>query len=108
MAGPCKDHAASLSIDPCSGQGDKHPGAGEVFNKEAVQLPEHVEERHTTAEVSSRFGVDAVRHQRGTDAVAGNITDEQTEVVLVQRIYQGEVASDRMHRMIESVDGQRV
>src|SRR5437870_1856212 len=88
----------------CGGQCDKHPGGGDVFNKEAVQLSEHLEERHTTTQVRSRFGVDAVRYQRGTDAVAGNITDEQAEVVLVQRIYHGEVAADGMHGMIEGVD----
>src|SRR6266851_4866570 len=104
MAGSRKDHVAAMNIDPGSGQRDKHPGAGDVLNKEAVQLSEHLEERHTTAQVRSGFGVDAVRYQRGTDAVAGNITDEQTEVVLVQRIYQGEIAADGMHGMIEGVD----
>src|SRR5713226_6603411 len=104
MASSCKDHASSTSVDPGCRQCDKHPRAGDVFDEEAVQLSEHVEERHTTAQMRGCFGVDAVGDQRGTDAVAGNITDEQTEVLVVQRIYQGEVAADGVHGMIEGVN----
>src|SRR6266852_778322 len=108
MASSCKDHAASTSIDPGCRQCDKHPGAGDVLDEEAVQLTEHVEERHATAQVRSRLGVDSVRHQRGTNAVTGNITDEQAEMVLVQRIYEGEVAADGVHGMIESINAHAV
>src|SRR5713226_6550563 len=108
MASSCKDHASSTSVDPGCRQCDKHPRAGDVFDEEAVQLSEHVEERHATAQVCGRFGVDAVRDQRGTDAVAGNIADEQTEVLVVQRIYQGEVAADGVHGMIEGVNAHGV
>src|SRR6266851_10071286 len=108
MASSCKDHASSTSVDPGCRQCDKHPGAGDVFDEEAVQLSEHVEERHATAQVRSRFGVDAVGDQRGTDAVAGDITDEQADVVLVRRIYQGEIAADRVHGIIEGINAHGV
>src|SRR5260370_10107889 len=106
MAGSCKDHLASTSVDPGCSQCDKHSGAGNVFDEEAVQLSEHVEERHATAQVRGRFGVDAVGDQRGTDAVAGDITDEQAEVVLVRRIYQGEIARDTRHPITRRTNPQ--
>src|SRR5690242_6213562 len=98
IASSCKNHAASTSIDPGCSQCDNHPGAGDVFDEEAVQLSEHLEERHATAQVRGRFGVNAVGYQRGTDAMAGDITHEQAEVVQVRRIYQGEIAADRVDR----------
>jgi len=53
--------------------------------------------------VRSRFGVDAVRYQRGTDAVAGTITDEKLRWFWSPN-YEGEVAANGMHGMIEGVD----
>ena len=108
MASSGKDHGASMGIDPRGGHRDKQSGGADLFDEEAVQLPEHVEEWHATAEVRSRLAVDSVRDQRGTDAVTGNITNEQAEVLMVLRIHQGEVASNRVHGMIEGVDAHGV
>src|SRR5258708_33973136 len=85
MTGSCKYHSASINIDPRGCQSDKHSGARDVFDEEAVQLPEHVEERHATPQVRSRLGEDSVRPQRGTNAVTGNIPPKQAEMLLVRR-----------------------
>src|SRR5258707_14185761 len=101
MASSCKDHASSTSVDPGCRQCDKHPGAGDVFDEEAVQLSEHVEERHATAQVRSRFGVDAVGDQRGTDALAGENTADQAEESLARRIDQRATAPETVHAIIK-------
>src|SRR5260370_876656 len=108
MTCSCKYHSASINIDPRGGQSDKHSGARDVFDEEAVQLPEHVEERHATAQVRSRLGVDSVRHQRGTNAVTGNITHKQAEMLVVRRVHQRKVASDRVHGMVEGINAHGV
>src|ERR1700738_4626499 len=108
MSSSGEDHTASMGIDPSGGYGDIQSGDVDVFDEEAVQFLEHVDEWHATAQVGCCLRVNSVRDQRGTDAVTGNITDEQAEVLAVQRVHQREISPNRMHRMIERVDAHFV
>ncbi len=87
MASSGKDHAASMGIDASGGHGDVQSGDVDVFDEEAVQFLEHVDEWHATTQVRRCLRVNSVRDQRGSDAVTGNITDEQAEVLAVQRVH---------------------
>src|SRR6267154_2084385 len=77
-------------------------------NTPTIALRKNVDKGHPSAQVAHRLGVDSVRDQGGTNSVAGNVTDEQANVLAILRVHQREVASDRMHRVIKGVDAQSV
>ena len=87
--------------------GNEHSSI-DVFDEEPIQLRKHVDKLHPSAQVAHRLGVDTVRDQGGTNSVAGNITDEQANVLAILRVHQREVASDGMHSVVERVDAQSV
>ena len=55
-------------------------------------------------ELRGGFGVDAIGDERRTDAVAGNVADQQVEMIVVERADQAEIAADGAHRMVVGVD----
>jgi len=63
IAGGCphrENHVAAPRVDTSSSHRDKHTRAGEVFDQEAVQCTEHIDERHGPPQMrswsQSRFG----------------------------------------------------
>ncbi len=82
MPGTGKDHSVEMGVDARCCHGDVHSRI-DVFEEESIQLRKHVDKGHPSAQVARRLGVDSVRDQGGTNSVAGNVTDEQANVLAI-------------------------
>ena len=102
MSGSGKNHAAARAVNARGGNGKKENGAADIVHDEAVELREHGVQRGAGAQLRHHFGVNPVGHQRGADAVAGNVANQQIQIAIVQRTDQAEIAADGTHRMIKS------
>src|SRR5207249_8420039 len=94
-----------MGVDARRCHGDEHSST-DVLDEEPIQLRKHVDKGHPSAQVAHRLGEDSVRHEGGTNSVAGNVTDEQANVPAILRVHQREIASDGMHSVVERVDAQ--
>jgi len=83
--------------------GDEHSRI-DVFDEEPIQLRKNVDKGHPSAQVAHRLGVDSVRDQGGTNSVAGNVTDEQANVLAILRGHQREVRLRPNAQGIKGVD----
>ncbi len=101
MARACESHTLSTAIDPGDGQRKKEERGSDILKHELVQLTQHLAERRAFIQVCDRLRVDAVRNQRGADAVPGDITNQEVEVIFVQRGDQTKIAANRACRMVE-------
>jgi hypothetical protein len=96
-----------MRVDARCCHSDEHSRI-DVFDEEPIQLCEHVDKGHASAQVAHRLGIDSVRDQGGTNSVTGNVTDQQANVLAILRVHQREVASDGMLSLVERVDAQSV
>jgi hypothetical protein len=104
MSGAGENHAAAGAVNARGSDGEKENRAADIVHDEAVELAKHGVERGAGAELRHHFGVDAIGDERGADAVAGNVADEQIEIVIVERTDQTEIAADGAHGMVEGFD----
>src|SRR5580692_4936031 len=96
--------APACAIIAGGGDSEKENRAADIVHDETVELAEHSVQRGASAQLRHHFGVDAVGDERRADAVAGNIADEQIQIVIVERTHQPEIAADGANGVIESFD----
>jgi hypothetical protein len=85
MSGASENHAAAGTVNASGSDGEKENRAADIVHDEAVELGQHGVQRGAGAQLRHHFGVDAIGDEGGADAVAGNVADQQIQVVIVER-----------------------
>jgi hypothetical protein len=104
MSGAGENHAAAGTVNARGSDGEEENRTADIVHNEAVELGEHGIQRGAGAQLRHHFGVNAIGDEGGTDAVAGNVADQQIQIVIVERTDQAEIAADSAHGMIKSFD----
>jgi hypothetical protein len=99
-----KDHASAATIYARGGHREEEDGAAYVVHDETVEMAQHHVEACAGTKLGHHLGVDAIGHERRADTVAGNVADQQVQVVFVECADQSEVSADGAHRMVEGFD----
>src|SRR3984957_15153607 len=106
VSGPTEFHGPSATMNSGRRQSEEEPLRANILNHKRVQSTEHISESLQISELPDRFRIDTVSEESGADAVAGNIANQQIQVLFIEWSDQPEVTADSVRWLVESVDTQ--